>query len=497
MTSVIEITNPKICAFFNNHPQLQIETLLLPLMDIIENHTAVSVSPHSAEHNTFQINELKTSAHTLKTAVANINKAVLSAFLTYKTEYVDELKTIGSDPCAPALLENNRKFIQKIQQLLYSHLPEYVFKHKYTVLHDKIAGVIRQFQQVIDANIETIFAKNELALIHTEFVSNFELNSSHMIQSIQHLLNDFVQQKHDLVGKQLQELSSGAVSPASAIAYSRLNYELNDFLHSIKKYNPLPACPFETVVSQIFPTASLTSDIHGGETDFQNFVLSREHNKPIIYISSCSFKDRNINAEEIKEFNRNVQHRSCHGILISQYTGITSKPHFYIDIHVKTITVYLHNHHFSEEKLKIAADIIDHIHSKLSEFVLSPEHKQSIPKECLDDINREYQNFISQRETLLAFMKDTHKKMISQVSDIAFPALDKYLSSRYSSFKKQGFVCDICGVFNVPTLKGLAAHKRGCNRKNPASAHGNPHVVVEKAEPVVEKKYGLFPHAPQ
>jgi hypothetical protein len=85
--------------------------------------------------------------------------------------------------------------------------------------------------------------------------------------------------------------------------------------------------------------------------------------------------------------------------------------------------------------------------------------------------------------------------MVSQVSDIAFPALDKYLSSRYSSFKKQGFLCDICGVFNVPTLKGLAAHKRGCNRKNHAGTHGHTHTseIIE----TVEKKYGLLPHAPQ
>jgi hypothetical protein len=317
-----------------------------------------------------------------------------------------------------------------------------------------------------------------------------------MIQSIQHVLNEFAQQKHDLVSKQIQELNSVQYSPQSAITYSRLNYELNDFLHNLKKYTSQPTNQFETVVSQIYPTASLSllneSDANANtQSDILNMLLTRENTKPIIYIRSCSYRDRNINTEEIKEFNRNVQQYSCHGILLSQYTGITSKPHFYIDIHVKTITIYLHNHHFSEEKLKIASDIIDHIHSKLSEFVLSTENKQSIAKECLDDINREYQNFISQRETLITFMKDTHKKIISQINDITFPSLDKYLSSRYSSFKKQGFLCDICGVFNVPTLKGLAAHKRGCNRKNSAGA-----ICSEHVEPV-EKKYGLFPQSSQ
>lgn len=111
-------------------------------------------------------------------------------------------------------------------------------------------------------------------------------------------------------------------------------------------------------------------------------------------------------------------------------------------------------------------DMIDNIYAKLCEYSALPEHKQSIPKEILDDINREYQSFIVQKESLMDFVKETNKQLLSQINTIAFPSLDKYLSTLYSSCKKQGFTCDLCHSFNVGTLKGLAAHKRGCIRKS-------------------------------
>jgi hypothetical protein len=120
---------------------------------------------------------------------------------------------------------------------------------------------------------------------------------------------------------------------------------------------------------------------------------------------------------------------------------------------------------YSPEKLKSAIEIVDTISAKLSEFNVSTDEKYSIPKEVLDEMNREYQSFICQKELILNTLKDSHKKLLGQIEDIRFVCLDKYLSTRYSSCKKQGYVCSLCNSFTVSTLKGLAAHKRGCNRK--------------------------------
>ena len=132
--------------------------------------------------------------------------------------------------------------------------------------------------------------------------------------------------------------------------------------------------------------------------------------------------------------------------------------------------------------MQTAIEIVDIISAKLAEFNVSSEEKYAIPKEILDEVNREYQTFIGQKETIMNTLKEMYKKVLAQVEDIRFVSLDKYLSTRYSSCKKQGYVCSLCNSFTVSTLKGLAAHKRGCNRKLSG--------VVQKATEPVVVKYG-------
>ena len=109
--------------------------------------------------------------------------------------------------------------------------------------------------------------------------------------------------------------------------------------------------------------------------------------------------------------------------------------------------------------------MVDAISSKLTDFCSLSENKYSIPKDVLDGINREYQQFIMQKDTIISGFKEQQKTLLSRLDDMRFGTLDKYLSTRYSSCKKQGYNCDMCNNFNVGTLKGLAAHKRGCARK--------------------------------
>lgn len=205
--------------------------------------------------------------------------------------------------------------------------------------------------------------------------------------------------------------------------------------------------------------------------------------KSTIYIESHCMRDRNVSATEIKSF---LNERTTHGILVSQYTGITTKPNYHIEIHNNFITVYLHQLEYSGEKLQIAVDMIDALSSKIGDFCVAMEQKYSIPKDVLDDVNREYQHFIIQKETIVSTLKEQHKRILGQLDEMRFGALDKYLATRYSSCKKQGFTCDLCNAFNVGTLKGLAAHKRGCARKLGIVIQHNNAMETEKL-PIYKK----------
>lgn len=463
MTSVIEIRNPRICEFYNVHKCFDVESMNLMLIDFLEKSMATSQSSSiiAQPQNIFQINELHTSYALFQDSITQFNKSLLTVFLQYKNEYIAEFKSIFDSQSKQVFLDNNQTFILKIHKLLFSHMPESIFKSKYTQVYDKIMGTTKQFLHIINANVDTIFNKSDFQSIYTTYIQNFEINSSHLIQSIQQIFTEFLHTKQESVTKISSELSNQSTS-ASYSLYSKLNYELNDFVHNFKQHTQ-KNCQFETAVSHLFPTA--TVQIQTCSLPDTSLLLLRDH-RPTIFISSIANKERNVNAQEVKDFQKLIQTHNCHGILISQHTGITSKPNFHIEIVNKNILVYIHNAAFSPDKIQISTDIIDTIYHKLSDFSLSPDNKLAIPKDVLDDINREYQTFIASKETLVELIKESNKKILSQINDVSFPSLDKYLSTRYSTHKKQGFVCDLCNNFTVPTLKGLAAHKRGCNRKH-------------------------------
>ena len=201
--------------------------------------------------------------------------------------------------------------------------------------------------------------------------------------------------------------------------------------------------------------------------DYENrdvFFMKR-FQKPQIIFESKSI-EQNVCIDEITEFNKTVQNHNCHGIFLSQHSGISTKPNYQIEYQRGNILVFLHNVDFSPERIKIAVDIVDSLAVKLREFN-NVHDENNIPKPILDDINKEYQLFISQKEALVTIYKDCQKKVLSQIDEIRFPCLDKYLSTKYTTqIPKQGFKCDLCKCFNANNLKALAAHKRGCARKN-------------------------------
>ena len=53
------------------------------------------------------------------------------------------------------------------------------------------------------------------------------------------------------------------------------------------------------------------------------------------------------------------------------------------------------------------------------------------------------------------------------MDELRFPCLEKFLSGKFAApIQKAGLKCDLCKGFTANNLKALAAHKRGCIRKN-------------------------------
>lgn len=458
------ISHPTVISFYESNPHINIETVNLLLIELMQTagpkggscdwHSIIPPKPK--ENECHQTAELVKFQKTLTDIIHSLSKQLISQYIEAKTDYIREFRSLSSteEPNKELMMENNNALMHQIESL-FSPLSK--IKGSGCTIFDKATNIRKQFHKIVNANIESILSKygtDTAKNIAKEYLSNFENNSSHMIQTIQQLLTDYLANKDAQIEATIQHIKSGA-NEESSHSYYRIFYEINDVLQEFSKSNT--SHPLETILSQLFTTAAISQEDAG-------YVINRDANTPI-YIEQHTTKDRNINIAEIKSFVKTSQDKSSHGILVSQFTGITSKPNYHIDITNNRIQVFIHQMEYSPEKLQIAVDMIDSISLKLSDFYFTAETKYSVPKEVLDDINREYQYFVLQKETISNALKENYKKILAQLDEMRFISLEKFLSTRYSSCKKTGFTCDLCNQFHVGTLKGLAAHKRGCNRK--------------------------------
>ena len=200
------------------------------------------------------------------------------------------------------------------------------------------------------------------------------------------------------------------------------------------------------------------------ENLFCDFIITKK-DSPNINIQTKNTKT-NIKIGEIEYFVKSCKETKCNGILMSQHTGITGKNNFEIDIIDSNIIIFIHCVDYSEEKIKLGLDIIDQVYNKIK--FLNMGNEITISKEILNEINKEYHVFISQKDDLNKSIKDCQVKILNQLDDIKFNNLNKYLSTKFFTADKIGIhKCNLCNLYTSNTLKGMAAHKRGCKKKYP------------------------------
>ena len=221
----------------------------------------------------------------------------------------------------------------------------------------------------------------------------------------------------------------------------------------------------EVILNKINPTSNI---IHNMQTDFfYDFMLMRENKQKIIVES----KEINVNVktEQVELFVNTCNKLRSHGIFISQKSGIINKYNYQIDIFGTNIIVYIHCANYDYDKIKIAFDIIDSVYDKIH-YMNTTNNDYSISKDVLTEINQEYQFFIKQKDELKNFIKDKENKILNQLDDVKMSKLNKYLSGKFLSNENTGIhKCNLCNFYTSNTLKGMAAHKRGCKKKQHTS----------------------------
>jgi hypothetical protein len=296
----------------------------------------------------------------------------------------------------------------------------------------------------------------------TEFITSFDQKYNAVMQNIQQPLYTFFTASEERINKNIDALKE--TSTQSLVSKNKVLDDLGEFLGKYKgssNKGKFGEQNLHSILNTLYSNAEIINT--SGTKASGDFIMKRI-DKPSILFENKDY-DYNIPKDEIAKFIRDVDTQNMHGIFSSQYSGIAFKQNFQIDINKGNVLVYIQHCEYSLDKIRIAVDIIDSLAVKLQDLNMD-EDGNTISKEILDEINQEYQGFITQKETMTTLLKDFTKKMNTQIEDIRLPCLDKYLSQKYAYVKANSFNCDICNAFSASTKQSLAAHKRSCSKKS-------------------------------
>jgi len=313
------------------------------------------------------------------------------------------------------------------------------------------------------STINTIGNENSANNPIHDFIDNFEKKSSTMIQNVQQPIYSFICASEERINSNLNILKDGNATIQTS--QTKFMSDLGDVLHKFSQNNieNNNSKNLSGVLTKMYNSA----EVHNPNKtpNSTGLILLKRLRKSNILIDNKN-SEENITNDEVQSFLTSIDEQNCNGIFISQQSGISGKKNYQIEMHNNNIIVYVHHGENQPAKIEAAVDIIDQLSSKMRQFKHQTEDDCTIPKEMLDTINNEYQLFLSQKNAVVDVFKESLKKVLSQIDEIRFPTLDKYLATKYSApIQKPGLKCDLCKSFSANNLKALAAHKRGCIRK--------------------------------
>jgi len=488
----IVIKNKRIWEFYNQNKNIDIETANVMLIDFIENifneiSSDVTENINSQllsymKESKMQIDYLKHNINSINENISKINSEMknnmMLQFMDLKKNYIEDVRQVihnsaltTSEKIATLMDKNNTHLVDKTTLILNDIIPK-----NQQQLSTQMQANLKQLYSQINEDTNKLAKNMNSDKSINEFLGNFEAKYSNMMQTIQQPLYSFFTASENRITQNIDGLKETTTN--SLQSQSKLQEELNDFLSKYNvssnkgKYGEHNLC---NILNTLYPVAEVRDTT--GIKSSGDFIMERPDKTSILF-ENKDYK-QNINKEEIAKFIIDVDNQNMHGVFLSQYSGIAFKQNFQIDIHKGKILVYVQNCEYSADKIRLAVDIIDSLSVKIEELN-QDEDTNCISKELLDNINDEYQKYITQKENMIVILRDFQKKMVAQIEDIKFPELDKYLSQKYAYVKNAYFVCDLCNSFNASNKQSLSAHKRGCIKKNKITVPLNNTLTTKK-----------------
>ena len=445
---VTTINNKRIYDYYKANTNVNIETMNLILLDFMEQlgNDMTKVLSNSV------FGEILSNVKDIKQQVNSFNDTIGVKMQEHNKSFMETTKLIisassseNTDKIAQLLNRNTDSFIERINFSIPKTQDEN---------NKKIQDNLLAFQKVINEDIKSYLSTNNSETSLKEFIGSLDAK----IMTMQQPIYTFISSNQEQLNAKLSSLRDDSVSNKSA--NDKVMSDLNEFLTKYKTSSQFKGQCSENmlgnVLNKMYPIAEVLNTTALKASG--DFLLKRLGKQPIL-LENKNY-ETNVNVDEIKKFLRDVNEQKTHAIMMSQYSGIVSKPNGFIEINDGKVIIYLHNVDYSADKIKMAIDVIDILSERLDEISNVEEiDGYVIKKEVLDKINDQFQIFLSQKEVVLTTLKEMNKKLTTQIEDMKIPDLSLFLNDKYASIQNQQFSCEIC---NLPfqNKRSLASHKK-------------------------------------
>lgn len=466
----ITINNERIWKFYNDHPSLDIESTNIIFIDIMSkllHDTSTSSSTNSilqvVEHIKNIQSQIKTINDNFSRMQDDTSKEFSYKLSEFKKEYIEDLKVIltnnVAEKVAPLIKEQNTIVLDKthllINDILSKNKDENVIKHINETMNSLNYSIQEETNKLMNSSINKKTFDDFISNIESKFTSTLQ-NSQSIFSSTEQRLDTSIRDIKLSTENQLNYLKD--MSTSSHQTNSLLNQNVSELLKKMEVSSHKGKIS-ENIVYNIllglYPTAQI--DQVGTQKETGDIILTR-NNKPTILVEVKNWTS-NVAHDEVKKFIYDVEKQNCCGLFLSQNCGIANKENFEINIHNGNVLLYVHQTNNDYEKIKMAINVIDHFKNKLDELDNKSE-VDTISKELLEEINKEYQYLTAQKLNMIKLIKDYNQKMLKQMDEFNIPTLEDYLSKRFA-FSVSKYVCEYCEYVGK-NQQSMSAHYRGC-----------------------------------
>ena len=423
--------HPKVIQFFNTHKNVSPENILLaalPLLDICSTHdNNNTLSQLEILFNKFQEN-FHSSHSSLEKKLESSHSALENSF--DKTNSHTKTFIENSLALHHSNIDNKINTISHNNELF--HKLELFFKEQQSSFEKQVALVSNNNDTT--HKIELLFKEQQShfsSFFHSAFNDNNSLLASNLDSTLlKHIspLSNSLGEVHNNI--QTFTLNSQNSSKKGAISENKLQNSL------------VLAFPNLPIIDSHKNTAAGDSIVQ--HNDCGNILIENKD------------YSHNVPSSEVDKFFRDVSLQKCHGIFISQSSGITLKDNFHVQFHHGFVTVFLHNVHYDHIPILYATNIIKALMQIAA--IHSDNHIVSdsvIDNELLNNIYDDWKKHNSDKLNILSSLNS----LIKNVKDLSIPALDNFIQNKFIVESVTQYKCSVCAKI-CKTKSALISHQK-------------------------------------